>query len=57
MKIRFEEKAFIRQRFLEAKNKTMQMAWMLHGTTTLTSLPDISLNFFELGIQKAKKGD
>jgi hypothetical protein len=29
--LRFEEKAFIRQRFLEAKNKTMQMAWMLHG--------------------------
>lgn len=27
---RFEEKAFIRQRFLEVKNKTMQMAWMLH---------------------------
>ena len=28
--LRFEEKAHIRQRFLEAKNKTMQMAWMLH---------------------------
>ena len=28
--LRFEEKAFIHQRFLEAKNKTMQMAWMLH---------------------------
>ena len=27
---RFEEKAFIRQRFLEAKNKTMKMTWMLH---------------------------
>lgn len=52
MKIRFKEKAFIRQRFLEAKNKTMQMAWMLHGTTTLTSLPDISLN---LAFKKQRK--
>ena len=30
IRLRFEEKAFIRQRFLEAKNKTMQTAWMLH---------------------------
>jgi len=30
MKIRFEERAFVRQRFLEAKNKTMQTGWMLH---------------------------
>ena len=28
--LRFEEKAHIRQRFLEAKNKTMQTGWMLH---------------------------
>ena len=28
--LRFEEKAHIRQRFLEAKNKTMQTVWMLH---------------------------
>lgn len=28
--LRFEERAFIRQRFLEAKNKTMQTGWMLH---------------------------
>ena len=28
--LRFEEKAFIRQRFLEVKNKTMQTGWMLH---------------------------
>ena len=28
--LRFEEKALIRQRFLEAKNKTMQTGWMLH---------------------------
>ena len=28
--VRFEEKAFIRQRFLEATNKTMKMSWMLH---------------------------
>lgn len=30
IRLRFEEKAFIRQRFLEAKNKTMQTGWMLH---------------------------
>lgn len=28
--LRFEEKAHIRQRFLEVKNKTMKMSWMLH---------------------------
>lgn len=28
--LRFEEKVFIRQRFLEVKNKTMQTGWMLH---------------------------
>ena len=28
--LRFEEKAHIRQRFLEAKTKTMQTGWMLH---------------------------
>ena len=28
--LRFEEKALIRQRFLEAKNKTIQTGWMLH---------------------------
>ena len=28
--LRFEEKALIRQRFLEAKTKTAQTGWMLH---------------------------
>lgn len=28
--LRFEEKAHIRQRFLEAKTKTRQTGWMLH---------------------------
>lgn len=28
--LRFEEKAHIRQRFLEVKNKTMQTGWMLN---------------------------
>ena len=28
--LRFEEKAHIRQRFLEAKTKTKQTGWMLH---------------------------
>lgn len=28
--LRFEEKAHIRQRFLEAKTKTAQTGWMLH---------------------------
>ena len=28
--LRFEEKAFIRQKFLEAMTKTMQTGWMLH---------------------------
>lgn len=27
--VRFEEKAFIRQRMLDSAKKTMQMAWML----------------------------
>ena len=30
MKMRFEERAFVRQMFLDAKSKTMQVAWMLH---------------------------
>lgn len=30
MKIRFEERAFVRQYYLEAKTKTMQTGWMLH---------------------------
>ena len=30
MKIRFEEKAFFRQRFLEVNTKTMQTGYMLH---------------------------
>lgn len=29
IKIRFEEKAFIRQRMLDSAKKTMQIAWML----------------------------
>lgn len=28
--VRFEEKAFIRQRMLDSAKKTMQRAWMLH---------------------------
>lgn len=28
--LRFEERAFVRQRFLESKTKTMQTGWMLH---------------------------
>ena len=27
--LRFEEKAFVRQRMLDSAKKTMQMAWML----------------------------
>ena len=30
MKIRFEEKAFVRQYYLEVKTKTKQTGWMLH---------------------------
>ena len=30
MKIRFEEKAFVRQYYLEEMTKTMQTGWMLH---------------------------
>ena len=30
MKIRFEEKAFVRQYYLETITKTMQTGWMLH---------------------------
>ena len=28
--LRFEERAFVRQYYLEAKTKTMQTGWMLH---------------------------
>ena len=30
MKIRFEEKAFVRQYYLEEMTKTKQTGWMLH---------------------------